>query len=305
MQKNLIQKLYKVEDRYKNPFGYTPEAIRPDSAIYDFIFQVAGKKESFDWRPYAPVRERQYWIPFCVSFSRLNVFETLANKDGTQINLSDRELGVISGTTILGNSLENVSETFRKIGVRTEKEVPFTDRMINFAGDDIWKEIFDLPKDDKAKRYKGGNHSWVVGKAAMIDALQYSPLQIAVPLDGNWEVNGVVKPPKTNESYHAVMLMYIDQDGNMYIQDSIGKEFKTLSPDYPITGCKSFRDLPENWKEIMANKYFIKQGEKIGVLVTEGFTFGGGFAKDMQALEQLKSAFEFKGNEPTIELPIK
>lgn len=51
------------------------------------------------------------------------------------------------------------------------------------------------------------------------------------------------------------------------------------------------------------SKVFIKMGEKIGVLVAEGFTFGGGFAKDEQSLQKLKEVFEFKGDEPTIEIP--
>jgi hypothetical protein len=58
-----------------------------------------------------------------------------------------------------------------------------------------------------------------------------------------------------------------------------------------------------NYKANMQNKFFIKQGSKIGVLVAEGFTFGGGFAKNQEALKDLKSAFEIPDNAPTIELP--
>lgn len=303
MNQQFINQLYPNIPKGNNPFGYIPETEKPNSAIYNRIFSIGGATASFDWRPYAPVRERQYWYPFCVSFSRLNCGETVANKQGIQVNLSDRELGVISGTTIYGNSLEAVSEAFRLKGVRVEAEVPFTEKMVTFAGNDIWDLVFDLPKDNGSKRYYGGNHSWVYGTPAMIDAMQFSPLQIALGIDGNWEADGVVKAPTKIEAYHAVMLMYIDVEGYMYIQDSIGKEFKKLAPDYPLTGCKSFRDLPENWKGIMAKKFIIKDGDKIGVLVCEGFTFGGGFAKDEKALTELKDAFEFNGTEPTLELP--
>lgn len=299
----LLKSLYSDLPENANPFACIPEVVRPDAAIYNSIFPVGGITESFNWKPYAPVRERQYWIPFCVSFSRLNCGETFAKKQGLDVNMSDRELGVISGTSIYGNSLDAVSEAFRTKGVRSEAQVPFTDKMLNYAGEDIWKLIFDLPADNCEFRYKGGNHSWVFGRAAMVDALKYSPLQISLGLDGNWEVDGVVMPPKNIQGYHAVMLMYIDAEGYMYIQDSVGKEFKKLSPDYPLTGCKSFRDLPENWKEIMAQKYHIKIGEKIGVLVIEGFTFGGGFAKDMAALKELDNAFEVPADVKTIEFP--
>ncbi len=288
------------------PYGYIPESIKPGSAVYDLIFNVgAGEvRESFNWIKFLPARERQYWIPFCVSFSRLNCAEAVGKKQGIDINFSDRELGVISGTTITGNSMEPVSEFFRKVGVRKEQDCPFTEEMVKYGGDVIWKKIFDLPNNTGQKVYKGGNHSWVYGRAAMVDALDHSPLQIAVGIDGNWEKEGMVQTPSKIEAYHAVTLYYIDALGYMYIQDSIGREFKKLNPDYPLTGVKSFRDLPENWKDIMVNRFFIKQGDKIGVLVTEGFTFGGGFAKDMNALENLKQAFEFKGDEPTINLPV-
>jgi hypothetical protein len=240
-----------------SPYGYIPETIKPESAVYNRVFAgELGAGESFDWRPFAPVRERQYWIPFCVSFSRTNCAECVAAKAGVPINFSDRELGVISGTTMSGNTLEAVSEAFRVKGVRTEKQVPFTERMLKYSGDDIWKEIFDIPPDNY-QRYYGGNHSWVFGKAAMIDALKYSPLQIAVGLGETWEDEGVVKKPKNILSYHAITLLYIDAAGYMYIQDSIGKADKILEPDYPLTGVKSFRDLPENWKDTMAIIKFV------------------------------------------------
>ena len=56
-------------------------------------------------------------------------------------------------------------------------------------------------------------------------------------------------------------------------------------------------------KENMAKRFFIKDGEKIGAFVADGFALGGAFAKDSGALESLKSALEFKGDEPTLELP--
>lgn len=270
---NLISLLYPGHKYDVNPFGYIPESQIPGSAVYNRIFEIGGSLESYDWRPYAPARERQYWIPFCVSFSRLNCAETIAKRDGLDINLSDRELGVVSGTTLYGNSLEAVSEVFRKKGVRTEEQVPFTEHMVNFSGADIWDEIFNIPEDRGEYRYKGGSHSWVYGLRAMVDALKYSPLQMAVGIGDTWEDEGVVRPPKNLITYHAVTLLYIDSSGYLYIQDSIGKEFKKLSPDYGITGCKSFRDLPQNWKEKnMAKFYRVDDHGKLGIAILEGFT---------------------------------
>lgn len=300
----LLKTLYKEFPANANPFACIPATPPAGAAIYNRIFLIGGAPtESFDWRAWAPVRERQYWIPFCVSFSRENCAETLGNKQGINVNMSDRELGVISGTTIYGNTLDAVSEAFRLKGVRSESVVPFTDRMLTYAGDDIWKEIFDLPADKGEFRYKGGNHSYVYGRAAMIDALSHGPLQISLGLDGNWEAEGIVQPPKNIQGYHAIMLLFIDAIGRMYIQDSVGKEFKILSPDYPLTGCKSFRDLPENWKEIMVKKFIIKDGPKLGVMTLEGYTGNIQFADDMNNWEDVKKATKLPANAKTMEVP--
>ena len=53
----------------------------------------------------------------------------------------------------------------------------------------------------------------------------------------------------------------------------------------------------------MQNKFFIKQGAKLGVIVLEGFTFGGGFAKDEASLKNLQESFEVPDNAPTLEAP--
>jgi murein DD-endopeptidase MepM/ murein hydrolase activator NlpD len=57
-----------------------------------------------------------------------------------------------------------------------------------------------------------------------------------------------------------------------------------------------------NYK-VMQNKFFIKQGSKIGVIVLEGFTFGGGFAKDQESLKKLQESFEIPNDAATLEIP--
>ncbi|MEW6126722.1 MAG: hypothetical protein AB1757_06765 [Acidobacteriota bacterium] len=235
------------------PYGLLVRDPLPGQAVYNRIFAGGiGSGESFNWKPFLPPRERQYRIPFCVAFSRTNCAEAKGRKEGIDINLSDRELGVISGTTQQGNYMDTVSEFFRQKGITLEKDVPFTDAMLNLSTPNAWADIFNLPDTTEKKRYKGGNFSWVYGLGAMIDALNYSPLQIAVGIGSNWESNGPIGAPAKITAYHAVTLYHIDSQGNKYIQDSIGKEWKILKPDYPLTGTLSFRDLPEDWKDNMA-----------------------------------------------------
>jgi len=150
-----------------------------------------------------------------------------------------------------------VSDFFRNKGVTTESDVPFTQEMLTDISDPVWKKTFTLPDTTGKRRYKGGSQSWVIGKAQMIDALNYSPLQIAIGIGNTWENPGVVHKPSSIGAYHAVTLAHIDEEGYLHIQDSIGREWKKLTPDYPYTGILSFRDLPENWKDIMAQIDFV------------------------------------------------
>lgn len=233
--------------------SYIPEKIDAKDAVYEMVFSGETKTKSFNWLEYLPLRERQYWIPFCVTFSRLDCAEAVGKKEGVELNLSDRRLAVESGTTKTGNSLNKVAEYFRKVGTDTEEDTPLTERMIA-DGWNAWEDIYNLP--EAGKRYLGGNHSWVFTKQAMIDSLNYSPLQIAVgESNENWERNGEVQNPTKVDWHHAVTLYHIDEAGRYLIRDTIGKEFKILNKDYPIKWCKSFRDLPTNWKENMQNDF--------------------------------------------------
>jgi hypothetical protein len=225
----------------------TPPA--PEDPVYDQVFG-AGYIPQIDWEAYLPEKENQYAIPFCVSFSRLNAAEAVANYAGlSALNLSDRHLGVSSNTNKVGNSLQVVSETFRKNGIVKEEELPFTYEMLSdpFAR---WNEIFDTSKlDPVAKRYYGGNHSWVYGKEAMKQALAFSPLQIAIGIPSTYN-DPIVKDTGKYYSYHAVLLYKIDDNGYYYIYDSVGPNFKrVLDKNFKIEQAKSFRDLPDDWKE--------------------------------------------------------
>lgn len=99
-----------------------------------------------DWTPYLPEKEYQYNpgkfdTMACVSFSALNVLETLFNyylqkhkvpledyewlrdkgymKNG-KINFSDRYIAKLSGTTKRGNTYRNVADAIRKYGLIPE-----------------------------------------------------------------------------------------------------------------------------------------------------------------------------------------
>jgi hypothetical protein len=219
--------------------------IQPTDAIYEQIF--AGEvQEPINWEMFLPLFETQKNTTGCVSFSRLNCAETLAKREGLSFNLSDRHLFVLSGTTKSGNNLNAVSEAFRTLGIVREEYFTWKEGQLEDPSGH-WQEIFDtslIPAD--ARRYFGGNHSWVNGKENMKSALAFSPLQIAIGV-GETYGDDLIKNPKEITAYHCIMLYYISDKG-YHIYDSVIKATQILAPDYKILQAKSFRDLPEDWK---------------------------------------------------------
>lgn len=235
-------------------------------AVYEQIFG-AEVVVPINWFEWLPMKEFQN-VPFCVTYSRLNCAETIAKKNnvladnGEEFNLSDRNLGVISGTTKQGNSLDNVSDWFRNKGTPLEKHCPFTTT--------DWAKIFDLSDVPAgARRYKGGNYSWItnLSVASLKSALAFAPIQIGIA-PGETYYDEIVTPPKNIYSYHAVELYDID-DKYFYIFDSIQNPIKKLTLNYPIQCAMSFRDLPDNWRDIqfMAKLERKKNEEKVHLII--------------------------------------
>lgn len=216
-----------------------------EDAVYEQVFGTAEDKP-IDWTPYLPNFERQGNTAFCVSFARLNCAETMAKRDKLELNLSDRHLGVVSNTTKQGNGLKAVAEAFRKKGIVKEGLFKWkSEYLIN--PEKYWKEIFDTsPIPKEARRYYGGNYSWVSTKLIK-SALAHSPIQIAFGVGETYH-DIIIRKPKNITSYHSVMLYHINPDGNYRIFDSADGAKKILDKDYPIIQAMSFRDLPENWK---------------------------------------------------------
>jgi hypothetical protein len=238
-----------------NTYALKLEKPKKEDAKYELVFG-AETETPIDWKPYLPDRERQWSWPLCVTFSRLNCGEAKAKRAGISINLSDLCLSVESGTTKTGNGLHAVSEWFRLKGTPKEEDCPWKEDW-KYDPNKYWDIAFTLPTlKENAKRYKGGNHSWVADgikdKVPYIkNALAHSPVQIGVSVGNTWE-DAIVRPTSDHRGYHAVLCYHIDSE-YIYLQDSIGREFKKLTLDYPILFAKSFRDLPNNWKEVQQN----------------------------------------------------
>jgi hypothetical protein len=229
----------------KNGGGLIITEPTETDAIYDRIFGSQIEKP-FDWRPFVPKQENQQRTAFCVSYSYNNILETMAKKDGGEVNLSDRYLGVISKTSLNGNSFQNVSEAGRKQGIVEEQHCPWKPEWLSNPRK-YWGNIRNLLSVPKtAKRYFGPNYSRLSKSLISLkSALAHSPLHLGVPVGSNWE-NDIVNPPKRNLAYHGVMGSFIGK--YIYIEDSIGKPHKKLTLNYPVLIAQSYRPLPDDWK---------------------------------------------------------
>jgi hypothetical protein len=149
-----------------------------------------------DWSTCVPEGERQNKNGLetvnCTNYSLLNCIETIGRlKYGTsfQSNLSERERGIRSGTTIYGNYIHNVCEKLRLQGTIPEDFLPFNDKITT------WNEYYSpriLPYwmwkvSESWKRKYQYNHDWgflygdslEIRQAKMLEALKFSPLSVA------------------------------------------------------------------------------------------------------------------------------
>lgn len=162
--------------------GLIPELIQPDIGFLGGVApDLADILPSGDWEPYLPTFETQNKLGLetmaCVSYSRLNCSETQANFYGKPLNLSDRALAWISGTTKQGNTYYNVDQAFRRSGTCPEPIWPWNVPM-------TWNEYYTAPPSDVQEEMKRLLDEWDVGMRVYVpmnveslkEALKKGPL---------------------------------------------------------------------------------------------------------------------------------
>jgi len=175
---------------------------------------------SGNWESYLPSTERQRFqggdTMNCVAFSLLNCIETqLKLFTGEEINLSDRFLGKMSGTTRQGNWLYIVADALRKYGIVKEEDWPPPPV---FTWEDYYSEIpqFIIDKARKFLDDYSFSYEWIepITVKNLKRHLKHAPLQVVIP-------------------GHAVMMFYCD--------DKVWKYFDTY---YPFIKEKPITELP-------------------------------------------------------------
>jgi len=235
------------------PSAWVPEKPKIEDAIAEEVFGAVDftGKASMDWRKWRPKHEIQSWGD-CVTFSYLNVIETLArannlkDDEGRELNFSDLYLAVKSGTSQRGNSLNKICETARKQGVVLEKHCKYTRN---------WGERDSIVATVLAevKRYLiGTGHAWVKTNInSLKSSLDRGPLQIGVGLGDTYSSGAsVIEPPSSIRVYHAMMMDHIDDVNKYYCYDHYNRQEVKLSSRYNIMMAKEIvpDGLPDGWQ---------------------------------------------------------
>lgn len=241
--------------------------------------------ESGDWRLYLPLGEPQYSqvadSKGCVSFSNNNAAEISLKQQGFDYNFSDRALAKMSDTTIKGNSFAKVQDTAHRDGRLLEKDWPLP---TNFTWNTFYSEIPEAIK--KLVLFFDEEPQFI---STSVESLKYHlkqcPIQIAIPY------------PVPN---HGVVLVHIEGTTAYYFDSYPGQTnyLKTM----PVADIQSAMKLIIKPKTM--TKYFkIKDGQKLGIMVSEGYSATVIYAADMPDFEKLKDAVNAPDNMPTVELP--
>lgn len=263
--------------------GYLEET-RPDNFLQGIIpYKIV--LESGDWRNFLPAGEPQYSqvadSMSCVSYSNNNCAEINLNAQEYGISptgFSDRALAKFSGTTKQGNTFAAVADSTYRNGRLLESEWPVPQ-------DFTWDSFYaDIPKSVKDKSvFFDEDYQFI---STNVDNLKYHlkqcPIQIAIPY------------PHPN---HAVVLVHIEGDTAYYF-DSYPPYLKTM----PVSAISAAMKLIIKPK-IMTKYFIIKDGQKLGILVSEGYSGTVIYAADEPDFEKLKDAVNAPDNMPTIVLP--
>lgn len=241
---------------------------------------IKGITRTDNWYEWLPKTEKQYTPDFdtlsCTSFSFTNVAETQLNymiknelgaeavkwltdngyiEDG-KVNLSDRFLAIMSGTTINGNDMRTVAECARLNGLIPEKDFPM--------GGTDFASYHDKSLITKAMKAKGKeflkyvNIMWewsfsdtLLGfheEAQIEKVLSETPLQIAIPTPAThattlFKYNPLKKWFKVFDSYDP---FYFENSADVYnpqIGMRISVTTKTVPTITPIYNDYTFTAL--------------------------------------------------------------
>jgi hypothetical protein len=232
------------------PSNFIETPVFADEYIFGSNSKVVGTvlKDDGDWRNVTPKFEDQFKYGVesmsCTVYGTLNAEEMLLKeKFDISVDLSERFISTLAGTTKSGNSPHKVAETRRSRGAIEETKLPFSMEITRW--EEYYAPISDSLKKEGKKWLKQWDfqHDWVITRDTrkeeknelLADALKFSPVGVSV---FGWADDQGVYVKAGNDN-HWCVLVYGDKN-YWYVLDSYAPYIKKLNKNYDFGFAKRY-----------------------------------------------------------------
>lgn len=300
-----------------NKYGYIEPVIKEGDAIHgDGRLGDVATNPSGDWTPWLPepeLQNRGYETYACVSEAWIHVNEILNRfKFGDKSKLSVRFLATVSGTgPKKGNDNGTVTDKFERGGCVLESDWPFDAASYDAFYTMPPANILQLAKAQMVDKSPGS--SWIkdTSPAAMMEALMFSPLSMAVFAWAPPDANGIYHRPPGAKDCHEVVVFSKLEKQYWLIFDTYDKVIKKLAWDYGFgigkrgTLDKKFATTPNpnGWLNLKLFLQYVRH-----LLGLEGATFGSVRSSQWEAMSRAyrkeQPLCEFGMHKPTLLSPL-
>jgi hypothetical protein len=239
-------------------YGFVEPRLEPDHFILGALGQSLPKvviRPDRNWKDFLPKDEFQrnefFDTSNCTGYGSENCWETLIKaKYGEEADFSERDLGINAGTYPPGNDPHKVAETARKRGLIPDSMLPMegttsVDEYYSYGGGKD-RALCDIAAEQFKKKWLIG-HEWVIPgtdlpledqRAKMLEALQYSPLGVALYA---WQSVGdqYIRPQGAGD-VHWTMVYGVYDNGDWMCFDSYDYSHKRLHKDFGFKWVKRY-----------------------------------------------------------------
>lgn len=274
---------------------------------------IPGVIDSMNCTGFAAARVIGNWLRLLIDQGKISATATpdhwkfltetgILRADGS-IRVSPRFIGFVAGTGSNGNYLTAVLDAVRKWGFCSDQTWAW-DRALQKT----YATYFSKPSDqayteaEKSKELFELAYEWFINNPTSYkDALKEAALYAALCTCGGWSTDDPVKWCNVTVMNHCIVILDEDLVSPPAIGDSFPDYIKHLAMDYQIPyALKTYLNIKKNLT--MTKKFRVQDGDKLGIMIEEGFTATVLFADSMDHYKALCDAYGINDQTPLITL---